>query len=207
MFKIIAKFFAPLNGNQKRTQVAAGFSWGLLLGLIPAGNVFWIVLFAVSFLFRNNHLTKILFMIIVKLFLGLLNPQIDIVGWELLHIEALQPFFITLYNMPLVPLTAFNNTLVAGGLCLGLILWIPAFFLFLLFIPLYRNVLIPKIRNSKLFKKSIAPGSIEHETDQAIISPDNKEEDGVSVICTDLENIETKQPEALDDNELVDQKS
>jgi uncharacterized protein (TIGR03546 family) len=155
MLKIIAKLFAALNGNLKRTQIAAGFSWGLLLGLIPAGNVFWIALFAVSFFFRNHHWSKILFMTIVKLLLGILNPLIDIVGWEVLHIEALQPLFTTLYNMPLVPLTAFNNTLVAGGLCLGIMLWIPVFFLFWLLIPLYRNVLIPEIRNSKFFKAII----------------------------------------------------
>ena len=153
MLKPIVKLLIALNGNLKKEQIAAGFSWGLLLGLIPAGNIFWIVIFVVSFFFKHHHWSKILMMVIIKLFLGLLNPAVDMAGWEILHIEALRPIFTSLYNMPFVPLTKFNNTLVAGGLCLGIILWLPVFFLFRLFIPLFRNKLLPGIRNSRIYKK------------------------------------------------------
>ena len=147
------KLLNALNGNLKKSQIAAGFSWGILLGLIPAGNVFWIALFVVSFFFKNHHWSKLLAMAVVKIFLGALNPAIDAAGWAILHTAELQPLFTSLYNMPFVPLTKFNNTLVAGGLCLGIGLWLPVFFLFLLIIPLYRNKLIPGIRNNKVFQK------------------------------------------------------
>ena len=78
--------------------------------------------------------------------------MVDMAGWEVLHIEALQPFFTTLYNMPFVPLTKFNNTLVAGGLAAGIVLWLPVFLLVCGLVPLYRNSLAPKIRDSKLVK-------------------------------------------------------
>ena len=152
MLKPIAKLIAALNGNLKKSQIAAGFAWGVLLGLIPAGNVFWIVFFVVSFFFRHHHWSKIFAMTIVKIFLFALNPMVDAVGWSILHIEALQPLFTTLYNMPLVPLTKFNNTLVSGGIVLGSVLWIPVYFLISLLIPFWRNVLIPKIRESKIVK-------------------------------------------------------
>jgi hypothetical protein len=54
--------------------------------------------------------------------------------------------------MPFVPFTRFYNTLVAGGLAGGIILWIPVFVLFMILIPLYRNSLGPKIRGAKFFK-------------------------------------------------------
>jgi len=152
MLKQIAKFIVALNGNLGKAQIAAGFSWGLLLGLIPAGNVFWIALFVVSFFFRHHHVSKLLCLAILKLLTGLTAPLMDTVGWEILHIDALQPFFTTLYNMPFVPFTKFNNTLVAGGLTSGIILWLPVFFLFVLLVPIYRNTLSPKIRESKLVK-------------------------------------------------------
>ena len=152
MIKPIAKLIVALNGNLGKSQIAAGFAWGLLLGLIPAGNVFWIVLFVVSFFFRHHHGSKVLVLAILKLLSGALAPLMDTIGWEILHIEALHPFFTTLYNMPFVPLTKFNNTLVAGGLASGLVLWLPVFFLILLLVPLYRNKLSPKIRESKLVK-------------------------------------------------------
>jgi len=152
MLKPIIKLLKALNGNLKREQIAMGFSWGLLLGLVPGGNFFWIVIFVVSFFFNHHHWSKILFMAVIKLFLGLLNPAIDAAGWGFLHMEALQPLFTSLFNMPLVPLTKFNNTLVAGGLFLGVILWLPVYFLIWLLIPLYRNKLIPGIRESKVYK-------------------------------------------------------
>jgi uncharacterized protein (TIGR03546 family) len=152
MLKPIAKLIVALNGNLQKGQIAAGFSWGLLLGLIPAGNVFWIILFVCSFFFRHHHASKVLVLAVLKLLSGAVAPLMDTVGWEILHIETLQPFFTSLYNMPFVPLTKFNNTLVAGGLASGIVLWLPVFFLIFLLVPLYRNNVAPKIRDSKLVK-------------------------------------------------------
>jgi uncharacterized protein (TIGR03546 family) len=152
MINAIAKLILALNGNTKKSQLAAGFAWGLLLGLLPLGNVFWAALFLVSFFFRHNHASKLLFLAVLKLLSPAAAPLVDALGWEFLHIAALRPFFTTLYNMPFVPFTRFNNTLVAGGLVAGIALWLPVFGVFMALIPLYRNTLAPKIRNSKLVK-------------------------------------------------------
>jgi len=90
-------------------------------------------------------------MTVIKIFLGAINPLLDIAGWEILHIAALQPAYTMFYNMPLVPLTGFNNTLVAGSLVCGFLLWLPVFFLGRLLIPIFRMGLIPKIHSSKIF--------------------------------------------------------
>jgi len=153
MLKPIAKLFLALNGNVKKEQVAAGVAWGLLLGLIPTGNIFFIVLFLISFFFRNNHGAKIFGLGVVKLLKPLIVYSVDSLGWTILHIDSLQPFFTKMYNTPFVPFTNFNNTLVMGGLAAGLILWIPAFLVFLAIIPFYRNRLAPKIRESEVLKK------------------------------------------------------
>ena len=152
MLKPIAKLIVALNGNLKKGQIAAGFSWGLLLGLVPAGNVFWIALFIISFFFKHHHASKLFVMAILKLLAANIAPLMDYAGWEVLHIEALQGFFTTLYNMPFVPFTRFNNTLVAGGLASGIILWLPVFILISIMVPLYRHKLAPKIRENKFVK-------------------------------------------------------
>jgi uncharacterized protein (TIGR03546 family) len=141
-----------LNGNVKKSQIAAGLAWGILLGLVPAGGFFWIVLFICSFFFKHHHLSKIFSMAVVKLLSPLIVLWVDFVGWQALHIEALQPLFTALYNMPFVPFTKFNNTLVMGGLIGGAALWLPSFVIFLALVTLYRNHLAPKIRNSKLVR-------------------------------------------------------
>jgi uncharacterized protein (TIGR03546 family) len=150
MIKGIAQFIAALNGNLKRGQIAAGFAWGVLFGLVPAGNFFWIVLFVVSFFFRHHHGSKILVMAVLKVLGFATSPLVDALGWEILHLESLRELFTTMYNMPFVPFTGFNNTLVAGGLVAGIALWIPVYFIIRQLVPFYRKSLGPKIRNSKL---------------------------------------------------------
>jgi uncharacterized protein (TIGR03546 family) len=152
LIKATAKLILALNGNIKKSQIASGLAWGVLLGLIPAGSIFWVVLFLVTFLFRHNHKSKLFSMALIKLLSPLLVLHIDSFGWFVLHIEALQPLFTTMYNMPFVPFTRFNNTLVMGGLAGGAVLWLPSFLIFMALIPVYRNHVAPMIRNSKIVK-------------------------------------------------------
>ena len=163
MIKATAKLILALNGNVKKSQIASGIAWGTLLGLIPAGNFFWIVIFIVSFFFRHNHGSKLFGMALVKIFFPLItmlvfriNPELhltDALGWFILkEIDILQPIFTSMYNMPFVPFTNYNNTLVMGGIAGGLILWLPVFFISMLLIPVYRNHIASRIRNNKLVK-------------------------------------------------------
>jgi uncharacterized protein (TIGR03546 family) len=152
MFNGIAKLILALNSNVSKTQIAAGFAWGIVLGLIPAGNIFWIVLFLITFFLTHHHGAKIAALAILKILYPLFVYQIDKVGWYVLHIDSFTPFFTSLYNMPFVPFTKFNNTLVMGGLVSGVILWLPVFFLLAALIPVFRNTIGQKIRNSKIVK-------------------------------------------------------
>jgi uncharacterized protein (TIGR03546 family) len=151
VIKVVAKLAVALNSNVSKTQVAAGIAWGMLLGLVPPGNFFWIIVFLVSFFFTVHHGLKLACMALFILIAGICAPLIDTLGWEILHLEPLQPLLTTMYNMPFVPFTRFNNTLVAGGLAAGIALWLPLFVLMLPVIALYRNTLAPKIRKSKVF--------------------------------------------------------
>ena len=51
--KKIARLIVALNSNVSRGQIAAGMATGLLLALVPSGNLLWIALFFVSFILRN----------------------------------------------------------------------------------------------------------------------------------------------------------
>jgi len=168
LVKGIAKLVLALNGNVKKSQIAAGIAWGAFLGLIPAGNVFWIALFLITFFFRHNHGAKIFGMAMLKLLSPLIVFSIDRLGFWILDIDALNPFFTKMYNMPFVPFTNFNNTLVMGGLAIGLIAWLPVFLIFMALIPVYRNHLGPKIRNSKIIK-SIAKFPLLKLVDKAFL--------------------------------------
>jgi uncharacterized protein (TIGR03546 family) len=150
MIQIIAKLIVAINGNEKASHIAAGFSWGLLLALVPAKNLLWVALFLISFVLKHHHGTKFFVLAIVKLLMPLVVMRVDALGWWILNLEVLRPIFITLSNTPFVPFTNFNNTLVMGGFCAGIALFLPSFILIMLFVPLYRKTIAPKIRDNKL---------------------------------------------------------
>jgi len=152
LIKATAKLILALNGNVKKSQIASGMAWGVVLGLIPAGSIFWIVIFIITFFFKHNHWSKLFSMAVLKILSPLIIFHVDSFGWFVLHFEALKPLFTTMYNMPFVPFTKFNNTLVMGGLAGGAVLWLPSFIIFMLLIPLYRNYAAPFIRNSRIVK-------------------------------------------------------
>jgi len=156
MINAFVKLISALNGNQKKSQIAAGIAWGVLLGLVPLNNPFGIVLLIISFFFSHNHGAKIFGLAVVKILSFLILPQLDVFGYWILTLDSLKNLFTTMYNMPFVPFTKFNNTLVMGGLAAGIILWLPVFILFMILIPLYRNKLGPKIKESKIAKKLLS---------------------------------------------------
>jgi len=152
MIKAIAKALIALNSNVRREQVAAGFASGVLLALVPAGNLLWIALFILLFFVKANYGMQLLAMGLLKLASPLFAPALDALGWAILNAPPLVPFFSTLYNMPVAPLTRFNNTLVAGGLAAGIVLWVPLFFAMRAFVSVYRAKIAPKIAETAAFK-------------------------------------------------------
>jgi uncharacterized protein (TIGR03546 family) len=73
-------------------------------------------------------------------------------GWQILHIAQLEPLLTTMYNTPFVSFTRFNNTLVAGGLTAGVLLFFPVFVIIVLLIPVYRNTLLPKLMKNSVIQ-------------------------------------------------------
>jgi uncharacterized membrane protein len=55
-------------------------------------------------------------------------------------------------NLPLLPLSRFNNTVVMGGLIAGIALWVPVFLLFRYLVNLYRSGLRDGIAGSRQVK-------------------------------------------------------
>lgn len=152
MIKAIAKALVALNSNTRKEQIAAGFACGVLLAVVPAGNLLWFALFILTFFFKINYGMQLLAMVLVKLCRLAFIPLLDAVGWAVLNVEGLKPTYTYLYNLPVAPLTRFNNTIVAGGLIVGIALWVPLFFGMRAFVAAYRAKLAPRIAESKAYK-------------------------------------------------------
>ena len=156
IIRFIAKLLALLNSNRKPFQIGAGIACGLLLALLPAANLIFAAAVLVVFLIRVHLgitlVSFLLFSLVVPAFDGALNE----LGYRVLSMPALQGFYSRAYETPVVPLTRFNNTLVAGSLVSGIALWTPVAFLSLLLVNLYRKYIHARIANSKIVKAFMA---------------------------------------------------
>lgn len=152
MISFIAKLIVALNSNSRPSELASGITFGFLLALVPGGNLLWVGLFVIAFFLKHNISAFLLSLGIFRLFISIFDPLLDRIGGILLEFPSLQDFFTNLYNTPYLSYTNFNNTIVAGGFVLGLVLWIPIFLIFIVLIKIYRKRIAPKIAESKFVK-------------------------------------------------------
>ncbi|HUX13515.1 MAG TPA: TIGR03546 family protein [Spirochaetia bacterium] len=148
----IARIIAVLNSNRRPIEVGAAVACAFLLALMPSGNLLWIILFLLTFFLRLNLGIEMVFLAVFGLLAPLVDRPVDAVGYWFLTIPGLQGLFTALYAVPLAPFTRFNNSMVAGGLLLGLAAWIPVCLLAMQGVVLYRRHVHPRIVNSKLVR-------------------------------------------------------
>ncbi len=152
LLKWIFNLFKVLNSNKNPGEIAAGFSFGLMLVLIPGGNLLWAVLLVLGFFTRLNLMTAFVFLGLGKIIVPLIDPLLDSFGFYILTLNQLRHVFTELYSIPLVPFTAFNNTVVMGGFVSGVILALPMWFLFRSFVILYRQNVRDKLKKTKFVR-------------------------------------------------------
>lgn len=124
MVKLVAKIILLLNSNSSGNQIAAGMASGLLLALLPAGNLLWLLLFFLFFCTKAHYGMLVLSLALFKSVAPLAWSGLDWIGWSILTMPALEGMFTALYNAPIAPLTRFNDSIVMGGLAAGSILWL-----------------------------------------------------------------------------------
>lgn len=149
------KLVGILNGNISPNQIAAGFAWGILIGLLPFIVLVTPLLFLVFFIFQLNLAMGLWAMVLAQILAYLIDPIANRLGYYLLvDVPALTPLWTYLYNAPLWPYTQFNNTLVLGSFVAGIALLVPVFFLFRIFVIRWRSHIKNRIENT-MFMRAI----------------------------------------------------
>jgi uncharacterized protein (TIGR03546 family) len=150
MIKYIRSFFVSLNANAHPGDIAHGAALGLLLALVPKGNLLWAFLFILTMFIRVNKGALFLTLILFGFVVPLLDPVLESLGFIILGIGPLQGFYGVLYGIPFMGWTRYNNTMVAGSLSAALVLYVPAYLLFRVLVAAYRKHILPAIRKSKI---------------------------------------------------------
>lgn len=152
LLKQIFGLLKLLNSDTGTNQLAAGVAAGFVLGMTPAFSLQTIFIIALVLMLRVQVGAVLLGAFFFAFPAYLLDPIFHSVGVNLLESESLKSLWTILYNMPLIPFTRFNNSLVMGS---GAVAFLLAPFIFLgskLLIQKYRSAILERFKETKFWK-------------------------------------------------------
>ena len=152
LLKLIQSLVGALHSEGTPGQLAAGIVLGSFLGLTPLINVHNAVIFALLVLLNVSFAGGMLGWALFVPIGFLLDPLFDWIGHGLLLAPSLRSMWTSLYNMPIVPLTNFNNTVVLGSLVFALVFAIPLFFALRRAVARYRETVGARVRQSRFYQ-------------------------------------------------------
>jgi len=155
--KIIKKLLKALNADASPAEIAGGLVLGAFLGLTPALALHNIIVISLIVVLRVNVSAAVFSSILFGIIGFATDPAAHLLGKKLLFTEGLSSLWTALYNMPVVPLTRFNNTVVLGSFIISVIAAIPLYVGGKKFVVIYREKLqerVQKLKIVKLFKAS-----------------------------------------------------
>jgi uncharacterized protein (TIGR03546 family) len=109
-------------------QMSLGFAAGVMIGLVPRGNLLAIVLAFVLAATRLNLGIAALGALLAALIGSQFDTVFDQLGWMILSRPELADVWTWMYSQPLLPWTSFNNSVVMGSFVTGLLLFLPLHF-------------------------------------------------------------------------------
>lgn len=123
----IRLLYKLITSNDSPRQMAVAAAFGLLLGVVPKGNLLAVAI-SVLFLSMRVHLATAMVVALCATFAAAgLDRLFHSIGHSVLTIPSLQEPFARLYQLPFVPWTAFNNTVVCGSVLFGAAAFYPTY--------------------------------------------------------------------------------
>jgi uncharacterized protein (TIGR03546 family) len=124
----VRQLIDALTANDSPNQLAVGFTIGMMLGLVPKGNLIAVALMVLLCAVRVNRSAGLLSAAMFSLVAPLLDGITHKIGEAVLYQPGLQGAYAWLYDQPLGPFIGFHNTVTIGALLLGLYITYPCFY-------------------------------------------------------------------------------
>lgn len=142
-----------LQADDAPWQVALGAALGMVMGFSPFNGPQNYLLFILLMYLNVNLGAGALATAAFAVIAALLDPVAHWIGYALLvKAQGLTPLWTRLYNLPIVPFTRFNNTVVLGSFVLALVLFVPVLFLARGIFLTYRARWKPKVDRLGIMK-------------------------------------------------------
>ena len=149
--ELLAKMIKILRGAASPPQIAAGFVLGMIIGLTPFWSLHNLLIIILIILVNVNISTVLFSFLVFSLFAYMFDPFFHSLGYfVLVDISVLHGLWPALYNVPIIALSNFNNTVVMGSMVVSLILIIPVYFAVKAGVIEYREHIEAKIQKWKI---------------------------------------------------------
>ncbi len=153
IIKFLSKLIRILRSAASPGQIAGGFVLGMILGLTPLWKLHNLVTFILLVILNVNISTALFGFALFSGIAYLLDSFFHSLGFYLLvDVKSLWSVWAALYNMPVIALTHFNNTVVLGSLVSSLALVTPVFLASKKGVILYREKLDSKLQKTRFMQ-------------------------------------------------------
>jgi uncharacterized protein (TIGR03546 family) len=200
------------------TLISHSIAYGIVFGLIPKDNLLAVGGIACLFFLPLHRVSTILTMVLVSLLPWFTDPIAHQIGESLLKPEALREFWLRSLSLPIVPWFGIHNTVVLGGLLIGLVTYPVNVFVCRTFLRFAQRHMMQKhideiftlaLNQKQIGELNIASPTVEQEPEPfqlhvAAYSPDDSVERD-SVLQEEIEFLPFAEEESEDSIELEDQ--
>jgi uncharacterized protein (TIGR03546 family) len=129
----LRKFCRVLLASTAPEQLALGFTIGMVIGLVPKGNLIALSLCVLLFSMRCNKGLGLAAAVAFAFVGAWTDPFAHRLGLAVLSYQPIQSTYASIFALPLGPWLGFNNTVVTGSLLMGLYAAYPVYLLTRLF--------------------------------------------------------------------------
>lgn len=141
-----------LHSDTGQNQIAAGLAFGILLGFAPFISLQTALVLLIVFIFRVQLGAAFLSAFFFKFVAYLIDPVADPIGRSLLENSSLRSLWTYMYNVPFLPMTRFNNSIILGSFIISIVLCPILFFVFRMLVLKYRDKVAKQFESTKAWK-------------------------------------------------------
>lgn len=152
LLKQIFGLIKLLNSETGTNQIAWGVAAGFVLGLSPTFSLQALLIFLMILIFRIQAGAAFVSAFFFGFIAYLLDPITAAIGAAVLETPSLRATFTSLYNMPIIPLTRFNNSIVMGSGVLAVTFMPVVYLLSRVAVIKYRKTFVERYKNTALWK-------------------------------------------------------
>jgi uncharacterized protein (TIGR03546 family) len=158
MISSIAKLLSILNSETEPSQISLGFAFSMVAGLTPFFGLHNLVVLFLALVLRVNLSAFFLGTVFFSALAYGLDPLFHSIGLKVLTWEAARGVWTNMYNMAIMRVARFNNTIFMGSFILSAALFAPFVLVMNLLIRKYRKHILAYVEKTRIVQAWKATG-------------------------------------------------